>query len=152
MLHGRYPSELEKEEIDVEGSLRWLTDGFLSPETERFFKAMQDEVIGTTNYRNYITKDTIVRDNKCRLCGKESETVEHLIGGCSGLVAGDYKARHNSTAKVIHAAVIRKYFSKQEMESYHKYKPPKTRENEEALIYWDGTQYTLKPSPVTDLI
>jgi len=53
VLHGRYSHELYKEEVDREASLIWLTDGFMYPETEGFFMAIQDGVIKTRNYQKY---------------------------------------------------------------------------------------------------
>jgi hypothetical protein len=49
---------LDQEEINKRMSLLWLTDGYPFPETEGFLMAIQDEVIGTQNYRKYIVKDT----------------------------------------------------------------------------------------------
>ena len=63
--------------------------------------AIQDEVINTRNYRKHVTKeDPSLDEDRCRRCGAVGETVQHIIGACSNLVAEKYKARHDSVAKI----------------------------------------------------
>jgi hypothetical protein len=40
--------------------------------------------------------------NKCRICGTEGETIEHIISSCTVLVQSEYKKRHDIFAKIIH--------------------------------------------------
>ena len=47
VLHGRYPQELNTENIDKKASLLWLTKGFLFPETKGSLMAIQDGVVKT---------------------------------------------------------------------------------------------------------
>ena len=37
VLHGTYPADLERDDIDKRASLLYLIDGFLYPETEGFY-------------------------------------------------------------------------------------------------------------------
>jgi len=84
---------------------RWTHD----PETEGFMVAIQDGVIKTKNYIKYIIKDDTMQEDRCRMCGKTGETIQHLISSCESLVAGEYKARHDSVAKVVHMAIIKNW-------------------------------------------
>lgn len=68
-LHGRYKNNIDGGHIDKTKSLKWLTLGYLFPETEGFVVAIQDQVIKTKNYEKYIMKQDNVID-KCRKCGK----------------------------------------------------------------------------------
>lgn len=144
VLHGRYPAELQKEGVNHKASVLWLTDGFLYPETEGFYMAIQDEVINTRNYCKYIIKDATIQDDRCRKCGKAPETIQHIIGSCSNLVAEEYKSRHDSVAKIMHSALVKKFCPREKIEPYYKYEPPKALENKEMMIYWDRTIYTYK--------
>jgi hypothetical protein len=33
-------------------------------------------------------------DDKCRICGTEGETIEHIISSCTVLAQSEYKKRH----------------------------------------------------------
>ena len=41
-------------------------------------------------------------DEVCRRCGKESETIQHIISACEQLAPSEYVKRHEGLAKVIH--------------------------------------------------
>jgi hypothetical protein len=40
--------------------------------------------------------------DKCRICGTEGETIEHIISSCTVLAQSEYKKRHDIFAKIIH--------------------------------------------------
>jgi len=82
--------------------------------------AIQDEVINTKNYRKHVTKEDPSLEDRCRRCGAVGETVQHITGASSNLVAEKYKARHDSVAKIIHSAINRKYFQDEKLDPYYK--------------------------------
>jgi hypothetical protein len=49
--------------------------------------------LGTRNIMNF---------DKCRICGTEGETIEHIISSCTVLAQSEYKKRHDILAKIIH--------------------------------------------------
>ena len=107
MLHGKYAYyELNREEVDQDASLTWLLDGFLNRETE-FFMAIQDGVIKTKNYQKYL-EDSSVKDDRCRICDKPVETIEHKTSACEKMVTEEYNERHDTVAKIIQSAIARK--------------------------------------------
>ncbi|XP_028512939.1 uncharacterized protein LOC114574468 [Exaiptasia diaphana] len=61
----------------------WLRTSGLESQTEGFIIAAQDQCIKTNYYRNKILKDGT--DPMCRICGKNQETIDHLVSGCSEL-------------------------------------------------------------------
>ena len=83
----------------------WLTDRYMYPETEGFMIAIQD---GTKNYVKYIIKEDPMQEDRCRMCGKMGETIQHIISACESLVAEQYKERHDSVTKVVHMEIIKK--------------------------------------------
>jgi hypothetical protein len=44
-LQGRHPNEVNSDKIEMEVTYKWLTLGYLYPETEGFLKAIQDQII-----------------------------------------------------------------------------------------------------------
>jgi hypothetical protein len=83
-LHGRYFKELEQPEINIQASHAWLKKSNIHPETEGFIFAIQDRVINTRNYKKHICGLQSIM-NKCRICGTEGETIEHIISSCTVL-------------------------------------------------------------------
>jgi len=143
-LHGRYPAEIEAEGVDKMASFMWLRSGSLFPETEGFIMAIQDQVVSTKNYKKYIQKEDIV--DTCRVCGKKSETIQHIIAGCEALASAEYTERHNNVAKILHRAMVLKYKKKTVVEPYYKYEPEKLLEDDRFKVYWDRmimTNYTV---------
>jgi hypothetical protein len=47
--------------------------------------------------------------NKCRICGAEGETIEHIISSCTILAQSEYKKRHDIFAKIIHKNLAVKF-------------------------------------------
>jgi len=96
-LHGRHPYDLSQQYVDIETSNKWLIKADLFAETEDFLTAIQHQVVLTRNYNKYILKrpDT---DELCRRCGKESETIQHVIAACEQLAATEYVKRHDGLA------------------------------------------------------
>jgi hypothetical protein len=90
-LHGRYFKELEQPEINIQASRAWLKKSNIPPETEGFIFALQDRVINTTNYKKHICGLKSIID-KCKICGTEGETIEHIIS--SGKVLAQANIRN----------------------------------------------------------
>lgn len=134
-LHGRYPSQLSANHINKIESVRFLTKGYLQPETEGFFMAIQDKVIRTKNYEKHILKMGTV--DKCRKCNLPGETIEHITSGCPNLADNDYLSRHNQVAKIIHSRLATKYKLIKNPEPYYKYSPNPVLESNTTLLYWD---------------
>jgi len=38
----------------------------------------------------------------CRICGKESETIQHITAACEQLKLTDYEERNDGIVKIIH--------------------------------------------------
>lgn len=135
VLHGKFPKQLEGENIDKIASLSWLSAGQLYPETEGFLMAIQDRVIRTRNYEKHILQLEI--DDKCRKCGTAGESIEHIIAGCRTLADNAYLGRHNQVAKIIHQQMALKYGLLKTCPPYYKYQPAAVLETDEIVLYWD---------------
>jgi len=69
-----------------------LTNVDLFAKSEGFLTAIQDQVILTRNYKKYILKQPDTEE-LCRRCGKESETIQHIIAACEQLAPTEYVKR-----------------------------------------------------------
>lgn len=135
-LHGKFPHQLDHNHIDRIASCNWLTSGNIFGETEGFLIAIQDQVIKTRNYSKYILKENLETD-KCRLCHKNTETIEHITGSCSVLAYKEYTHRHDNVAKHIHQQLALKYKLINQYTPYYKYKPKQVLESETVKLYWN---------------
>jgi hypothetical protein len=127
-LHGRYFKELEQPEINIQASHAWLKKSNIHPETEGFIFAIQDRVINTRNYKKHICGLKSIID-KCRICGTEVETIEHIISSCTVLAQSEYKKN------------IKKKIYK-DTQPHYIYKPESCLENDNYKLYFDRTVLT----------
>lgn len=138
-IHGRYPHQMET--CDKLLSTHYLQAGRLFPGTEALVHAIQDQVILTNNYRKYIMRDHDA-DDRCRFCRSHTETIQHLLSGCTFLANRDYLHRHNLSCAIIHQYLGKKYELLTHTVPYYKYNPQAVMENEIAKLYWDTTIQT----------
>lgn len=142
-LHGAYPAAVANPNVDQEMSYKWLSIGYLYPESEGFMIAIQDQVIPTKNYLKYIIKDPGVLTDECRMCGRDHETIQHIISGCSCLAPTDYKLRHDQVSHIIHSKLAKKHRLPQKVDApYYQYHPEAVLENETHKLYWDRSILT----------
>ncbi|KAL1446054.1 hypothetical protein WDU94_005517 [Cyamophila willieti] len=134
-LHGRYLNFVNDENINKNVSFNWMKNGYLHPETEGFYTAIQDKVIRTRNYEKIILKNDIT--DKCRKCQQVGETIEHIMGGCSELANNMYLSRHNQVAKVVHQNLAIEHKLIKHTTPFYKYSPEQVIENDNAILYWD---------------
>jgi hypothetical protein len=140
-LHGRYFKELEQPEINIQASHAWLKKSNIHPETEGFIFAIQDRVINTRNYKKHICGLQSIID-KCKICGTEGETIEHIISSCTVLAQSEYKKRHDIFAKIIHMNLAVKFNLLKDTQPHYIYKPESCLENDNYKLYFDRTVLT----------
>ena len=70
---------------------------------------------------------------KCRLCGKKSETVMHLVSGCPKLAQKQYKGRHDNVARRVHWELCKKHELKC-AEKWYEHMPSEVMENDEVEL------------------
>ena len=137
-LHGCHPYDLSQPYVDIEASNKWLTKADLFAETEGFLTAIQDQVILIRNYKKYILKQPDI-DELCSRCGKESETIQHIIAACEQLAATEYVKRHDGLAKVIHQKLAEAAELTEGKCPYYNYTPANVLENENFKPYWNSS-------------
>ncbi|XP_037930235.1 uncharacterized protein LOC119664965 [Teleopsis dalmanni] len=142
-LHGRYYRSTNADNVDKIMSHKWLTCGTLFAETEAFMIAIQDQVIPTRNYCKFIMSDPSLISDKCRQCGEQTETVDHILAGCTCLAQREYTKRHNNVVNILHKQICNKYrLIDRENVPYYKYTPQAVYDNPDVKIYYDRTIYS----------
>jgi hypothetical protein len=106
-----------------------------------FIFAIQDRVINTRNYKKHICGLQSIID-KCRICGTEGETIEHIISSCTVLAQSEYKKRHDIFAKIIHMNLAVKFNLLKDTQPHYIYKPESCLENDNYKLYFDRTVLT----------
>jgi hypothetical protein len=80
--------------------------------------------------------------DKCRICGTEGETIEHIISSCTVLAQSEYKKRHDIFAKIIHMNLAVKFNLLKDTQPHYIYKPESCLENDNYKLYFDRTVST----------
>ncbi|KAF2893758.1 hypothetical protein ILUMI_12413 [Ignelater luminosus] len=142
-LHGRHPNMVQQQHVNMEKSCLWLPKGELYPKTEGFVVAIQNQVISTRNYKQYILKEALDSD-KCRKCHQMSEKVDHITSGCPILASKQYIDRHDDVAKIIHSQLTLLYGLAPKIEPYQKYHPSPPLENGIFKLYYNNPVLTDK--------
>ena len=99
-LHGQYPLQSQKADVDLHDIHPWLRRAGLKVETEAFIVAAQDQSLFTRNFQANILRNET--DPRCRFCNTSTESIDHLISGCTILAPSEYTNRHNRVGQSIH--------------------------------------------------
>jgi len=68
-LHEKFPNSLQKNHVDKNSSLLWLSAGYIYPEMENFAVITQERVIKTRNYeKHYLGMGVINRSENVIKC------------------------------------------------------------------------------------
>jgi len=86
-------------------------------------------------------------DELCRRCGKESETIQHIIAAREQLAPTEYLRRHDRLAKIIHQKLAEVAEFIEEKSPYYKYTPANVLENDNFKLYWNRSILTDKTIP-----
>ena len=94
----------------------------------------QEQAIRTNYIKHKI--DGTAESPLCRMCGKKSETVSHIISECSKLAQREYKRRHDNVARIVHWKLCG-VFNLKRSEKWYEHKPEGVVETNEVKILWD---------------
>ena len=81
-------------------------------------------------------------EERCRMCGKATESVPHILAGCEALAQTLYLARHNNALKILFFQVIKALdLVTSEVPWFSKTQHQPMYENGRAMAYWDIPLY-----------
>ena len=131
-LHGKFHQNISKI-ADLNKSYQWLEKTNIRDNTEALIMAAQEQALKTRaiEAKIYHTR----QDSKCRLCGENDETIQHIVSGCKKLAGTAYTERHNQVALIVYRKICKVY----DLEVPQKWWdiPEKVTENDRAKILWD---------------
>ena len=133
-LHGQYALRSQKADVDSVDTHQWLRSAGLKAETEGFIVAAQDQALFTRNYQANVIHNGA--DDKCRFCNKSTETIDHLVSGCSILASNEYTNRHNRVGQYIHWKVCNHY-GIETSDKWYEHKPLPAIDRTHVTILWD---------------
>ena len=133
-LHGKILGEMK--DLGTERNWQWIKSGLVSKSVEGFMFAAQEQALRTRWLRASIEKEDICES--CRICGKQMETIVHLVAGCEVLAKGGYKRRHDKVGLRVYWEMCRKSGIKCADRWYEEI-PDTVRATENGLkeIWWD---------------
>ena len=73
----------------------------LSPRKTAAIMTLLQEMVETRSWKE---ARGLTDDSSCRICSQHSETVEHLVAGCTKLAKNKYLTRHNQTLMILAVA------------------------------------------------
>lgn len=134
-VHGYFERE-KVENIDKKLSWAWLESGTLTSDVESYLTTIQEQEIYTKDRRKRNEKDTKKKnmlDDKCRMCKKDNETIQHILGCCPIISPNLYlNARHNPVAKVIYDEILQA----NNIENKEK-QPIRVISSDDCDVWWD---------------
>jgi hypothetical protein len=74
-------------------------------------------------------------DEKCRRCGKKSETIHHITAACEQLTPTEYVKRHDGLARIIHQKLAEAAELIDDKSPYYNYTPANVFGNENFKFY-----------------
>ena len=113
----------------------WLKQNIMPTKTAAIM-TMLEQMVETRAWKK---SRGLIEDGRCRLCHQFSETVEHLLAGCSKLAGSEYLSRHNRVLLML-AIVWAKKFELVDRETIwyqQKWSRGTTLENAKAKLVWD---------------
>ena len=139
VLHGRFYEQVK--DVADERSWQWVRGGFMTPSTEAYIYAAQEQALGTRWVRSTIYQEDVAAE--CRVCGEQLETVNHLASGCKELAKRQYVKRHDRMGVRVHWELCRKY-GIECADKWYEHVPAGVCENGtgEVEIWWDKTVMT----------
>ena len=75
----------------------WLRQN-LTPRKTASVMTMLEQMVETKSWK---ASRGLAKCSKCRLCGQQRETVEHLLAGCKVLENSEYLTRHNRALMIL---------------------------------------------------
>ena len=125
--------------LDREGCFAWLHHWKTAPtHAVAGLRELYQQLLPTKVYHHRKTGKSGNGDERCRMCGKTSESVGHILAGCSAIAQTHYLARHNKALKILFFEMLRSLDLITTTASWYSQAQPKPMyENDRVVAYWD---------------
>ncbi|XP_031572645.1 uncharacterized protein LOC116306701 isoform X1 [Actinia tenebrosa] len=102
---------------------------------------LYEQLLTTKVYTSHKTKTT-QGDVSCRLCGKEAETLPHVVSGCSTLAQSKNLDRHNAALKILFFEKCKDLKLVESVPPWYSPVTPKPiYESDDSKAFWDVPVY-----------
>ena len=108
--------------------------------TESMICAVQEQAITTRHIQRRIYQTTT--NDQCRLCRRATETIYHVISGCTVMAPTKYLQRHDNVCKYVHDQLFLEYGFKESATAWYQHQPRAVEENENVKILWNFSVQT----------
>ena len=116
-------------------SFEWLKCGMKPEKTSSIFQ-MSEQMVETKYWKKI--RGIPTENDKCRMCGKYTENVQHILAGCEKIAGDEYLRRHNKALSVFAFELGRRNGLITEERWYKfKWEENKILENDKWKILWD---------------
>ena len=150
--HGYLQAKINNDDsIDHKASNLWIKKGKFSSRVEGFLFAIQEQEIDTRGLRKMREKNKELRATMpatCRLCGRNEETIFHIISSCTYLSRSLYlHSRHNPVAKTICDEFIADLSGTEDSNVERYRQPAQVTKMKHIELWWDYQFTTLTKLP-----
>ena len=130
----RMQSEIWK--LSSNDNFQWLQTA-INPEKTASILQMCEQMVETKYWKK--VRGLPTENDKCRLCGKFLENVQHIIAGCEKLAGDEYLKRHNKALSIFAFEMGKKCGLITDILKWYKFKweENKVLENYEWKILWE---------------
>ena len=113
----------------------WLSRN-LNPGKTAAIMTMLEQMVETRSWKE--TRG-LTDDGSCRICTQHSETVEHLVAGCTKLANSEYLTRHNQALMILAVAWAKqqKLVGQETIWYEQRWDRGTVLENDKAKLVWD---------------
>ena len=136
-------SRWSDDQLSKRGCFAWLSEWSCAPtHTVAGVMELYEQLLPTHVYAAYITGTSDRNNITCRMCGKASECIAHVLAGCSSLAQTKYLERHNAALKVLFFEILRDLDLNETVPPWFSRTEPKPMyESTHAQAFWDVPVY-----------
>ena len=122
--------------IQHESCHMWLKQS-LDPRKTAAIVSMLEKMIETKMWK--VARGLTCDNVKCRVCGEQEETVEHLLAGCKKLAGSEYTRRHNRALMILAVqwAIEHQLIDNQTKWYRERWERGHVLESKDAKLVWD---------------
>ena len=142
---------MSSQDTDIQLTNEWLKDEKFSSHNEGFLFAIQEQEVDTRGLRKSRERNQAIKATMpsiCRLCGKQEETIFHVVSSCSYFSSNHYlHSRHNPVAKKPYDELISQITEVEQDQKNSRKMPQSIVKIKHLEIWWDRGVTTLTKIP-----
>ena len=129
--------------LDREACFAWLHHWKMAPtHTVAGLQELHQQLLLTKVYYHKETGMSRNADERCRMCGETTESVGHILPGCSAIAQTQYLARHNKAIKILFFDMLRSLnLISTTAPLYSQAQPKPMYENDRVVACWDVPRF-----------